>query len=558
MKNLLSRRVILKGLSSVLAAPLVYRVQARPLNNGTGLFRHGVASGDPDQTSLVIWTRITSSTAQPSVKWEIAMDANFNRVIRSGSKQTNADRDFTVKVLVQDLKPDQVYYYRFSDYSEVSTAGRTMTLPDSHVEKLGIAVASCSNYPFGYFNAYDAIAKDPEIDLVIHLGDYIYEYAQDGWGGKTGAELGRTHHPHHEIVSLADYRLRHAQYKSDQGSQSMHAAHPVIVIWDDHESSNNPWMQGAQNHQSQTEGAWPPRRDASLQAYYEWMPIRDPDLDTNREQYWRHFQFGDLLSLITLETRHTGRAQQIDYLEHKASLETREGTDKFLAEILADPSRNMLSDPMERFLSASLSESVSAKRTWRVIGNQIPIARTHVPPLDHPFFKTKPSTSPDPLAEEWKYMTRLGELDLPIYLDTWDGYPAARERFYQTCTAAGAKDLLVLTGDSHSFWQNTLHTDSGEAMGVELGTTGISSPGDFLRYGLVGAQLMDQLLAKHNNEVLWTETRYNGYIRLVLDHHQARTDFVAVSTVLSTEYQTQLLKSVRIVKSGVSLAYAAQ
>ncbi|MFT6756736.1 MAG: alkaline phosphatase D [Chitinophagales bacterium] len=558
MKKLLSRRVVLKGLSAVLAAPLAYRVQARSLNTGTSFFRHGVASGDPDQTSLVIWTRVTSTSSQPQVKWEIAMDANFSRMIQSGSKQTNADRDFTVKVLVQNLKPGQVYYYRFSENSGVSAAGRTMTLPDGHVEKLGIAVASCSNYPFGYFNAYDAIAKDAEIDLVIHLGDYIYEYAQDGWGETIGAELNRTHQPPHEIISLADYRLRHAQYKSDQGSQNMHAAHPVVVLWDDHESTNNPWMHGAQNHQSETEGAWPLRRDASLQAYYEWMPIRDPDLGTSRAQYWRHFQFGDLLSLITLETRHTGRAKQIDYLEHKTSLETREGTDKFLADVLADPSRNMLSDPMERFLFESLSESVSSKRTWRLIGNQIPMAKTHVPPLDHAFFQANPSQNPNPLAEEWKAMTQLGKLDLPIYLDTWDGYPAARERFYRTCSAAGAKDLLVLTGDSHSFWQNTLHTESGEAMGVELGSTGISSPGDFLRYGLEGAELMDKLLANHNDEVVWTETRYNGYIRLVLDHHRARTDFVAVSTVLSTEYQTQLLKSVSVVKSGDSLAYAAQ
>lgn len=553
MINSISRRQLLAGMSAAATLPFVHSVSAS--SAGGSLFPQGVASGDPDQSSLVIWTRVSPEQTNPRVVWELATDTRFEEVIDSGVQFTDPNRDYTLKVLIEGLRSGTTYYYRFSIGTEHSMLGRTMTLPSGQVDKLGIAVASCSNMPFGYFNAYDAIASDSEIDLVLHLGDYIYEYGQDGFGGETGKVLDRQHQPAHEIVSLADYRQRHAQYKSDPSSQRMHATHPLVVIWDDHESANNPWMGGAQNHQAATEGDWRSRRDASLQAYFEWMPIRDPDSGMSRSQYWRHFKFGNLASLISLETRHTGRTEQIDYLQHLDLLETPEGRDRFLKKVLGDPSRNMLSKPMESFLSEALSESVAANRPWRIIANQIPMARTHVPPLDHPAFTSLAANPADPLSEEMSYMLRMAELNLPLYLDTWDGYPAARERFYKTCANAGARDLLVLTGDSHSFWQNRLHSDSGASMGVEIGTTGISSPGDFMRFGKEGALQMDRRLAEHNADIVWTENHYNGYIRLVLNHQKARADFVAVSGVLSPVYESSTIKSENIVHLDGSLSY---
>ncbi len=196
-------------------------------------------------------------------------------------------------------------------------------MPTGRLDRLGIALASCSNYAFGFFNAYDAIAKDPAIDFVLHTGDYIYEYGQDSWGGEVSRLIGREHQPAHEIVSLADYRMRHAQYKSDSGSRAMHAAHSLLACWDDHESANNPWTDGAQNHQPETEGDWAQRRAASIQAYFEWMPVREPEWleqkGRSRMQFWRGYSFGDLATLFTLETRHTARAKQIDYMEFAQS-----------------------------------------------------------------------------------------------------------------------------------------------------------------------------------------------------------------------------------------------
>ena len=201
-------------------------------------FAQGIASGDPDQTSVVLWTRIAPALNAESVHWEIAHYAGGKNPIARGSVTTDADRDYTVKVLATGLQPGTTYYYRFILNGVSSQVGTTRTLPTEKLERLGLAVVACSNYPFGHFNAYDAIAKDEQIDFVVHLGDYIYEYGPDGYGGNTGAEIGRPHAPDREIVSLADYRERHAQYKSDAGSRAMHAAHPLIAIWDDHESAN--------------------------------------------------------------------------------------------------------------------------------------------------------------------------------------------------------------------------------------------------------------------------------------------------------------------------------
>ncbi|MEQ8803325.1 MAG: alkaline phosphatase D family protein, partial [Haliea sp.] len=327
-------------------------------------------------------------------------------------------------------------------------------------------------------------------------------------------------------------------------------------LWDDHESTNNPWMGGAENHQPDQEGDWRTRRDVSLRAWYEWMPVREPGLAEDPAAYWRHFRFGDLASLVTLETRHTGRVRQVDYATEALAAMDPQSAQQFLRNVVGAPGREMLSTEMQDFAARALAESVSSQRHWRLIGNQVPMARMLAPRLDASDLAYLQTRVSEANLQRAKYFARLGELGLPLYLDPWDGYPWAREAFYQRCRAAGATDLVVLTGDSHSFWQNSLYDGEGRHMGVELGTTGISSPGDFLEFGTEGARLMDQRLIASNPEVLWTEGTRNGYLRLKITRDALQADFVSVSNILSRDYTTSLLRQVTLRCEGGSLTQA--
>ncbi len=550
----LSRRRALQAASGVLLMPMVSnRVHAQPDLPET--FAHGVASGDPDEHSLVIWTRVSGLSEAGTVAWEVAGDADFRTVLAAGRTRASPRRDFTVKVLVTGLEPGGRYYYRFQHGGDTSDTGLARTLPVGDVEAMTLAVVSCSNYPFGYFNAYEAIADDEAVDWVLHLGDYIYEYGTDGYGGESGRLLGREHSPPHEITTLADYRQRHAQYKADPKSRRMHAAHPVLAVWDDHEVTNNPWVGGAENHQPDSEGSWAARRDAALQAYFEWMPVRDPFPGQPPSAYWRHWRFGSLASLLSLETRHSARARQIDYAPYRDELTDRDGAERFLREVVGARNRPMLAPGMETFLREGLLETVSAGRPWKLIANQVPMARTANPGFRAAALgELRRITRPES-RRRLEEIVRAGELGLPLYLDPWDGYPVARQEFYSLCASCGVRDLLVLTGDSHSFWSNALLDDGGVPMGVELGTTGITSPGDFLEFGPRGAELFDEALAATNPEVLWTDGRHNGYLRLSLDRSEARAEYVAVDQVAKPSYLLSTLRSVTVVHKDGTLAY---
>ena len=554
MSKKITRRQALLAVSSALLLPVACSQSEARLSRSSATFAHGVASGDPAQSSIVIWTRVSEVEDSVDVDWTMASDANFLDVVARGQYSTDRGRDHTIKIVVDNLAPGQEYYYQFAADGSTSPTGRTRTLPVGHVEQLVVAVATCSNYPFGYFNAYEVIANDPSIDLVVHLGDYIYEYDENGFGGEAGKRIGRIHEPRHEIVSLDDYRRRHAQYKTDQGSLAMHARHPLIVMWDDHETANNPWMDGASNHQPE-EGSWAARRAASLQAFYEWLPIRDPGPGGSREKYWRHYKFGDLVSLITLENRHTGRSQQISYDEHLGQIDTPEQAQEFLRVVVGASNRSMLSLEMEGFLKSELKESVSSGRRWRLIGNQTLMAKSIAPVLDEALFDRLRKDLKGEGARILGNLTRLGELGLPEDMDIWDGYPVAREKFYQIAKDAGARDLLVLSGDSHSYWTNSLFDAPGLAMGIELGATGISSPRSLLALGAQGMQRFDELNATNNKEIEWTDGRYLGFIRLRIDHERAHADFVTVSDVESLRYTTQAVHAVDIVHTNGSLGF---
>lgn len=547
-----SRRTTLAALSATAAIatfPGLGEAAPRPL----AVFRHGVASGDPDATSVVLWTRVTVP-APLEVEWELASDPRFARMLRQGRFVTGPDRDFTVKVLAEGLEPGSRYFYRFRAAGVTSPIGQTRTLPVGRVERLGIALASCSNFAFGYFNAYDAIARDPAVDFVLHTGDYIYEYGSDGWGGDISRQIGRVHEPANEIVSLFDYRTRHAQYKTDEGSQAMLAAKPLLACWDDHESANNPWSGGAQNHQPDTEGDWETRRAASIQAYFEWMPVREPGPGRTRMQFWRTWVFGDLATLSTLETRHTARARQIDYEPYRKTIASHVDARAMERDTFDAVGRTMLARELEADLTAAWKQSKQLEQPWRLIGNPMPIARTRVPDLVRMGVIPDPETQKKPLAAAidmaWK-----GKWNLPFYPDTWDGYEWARERLYSQARDAGVNDLVFLTGDSHSFWANRLANAAGQPMGLELGTAGITSPGDFVESGFdpATASNIDAAVAEHNPEVIWTDNLHQGYVRVVLTRGEGQASFVGMNNIRSRRYSPRLLSDWRIVRNGDGL-----
>lgn len=557
MRTTISRRTAISGMAATGFAIATMPAWPMSAKGDNQIFRHGVASGDPEHTSIVLWTRVETGKSALSVHWQLALDPAFKMIARQGNANAEATRDYTIKVVADGLKPGTVYFYRFEVGGNFSPVGRTKTLPDGHLDRLGLALASCSNYAFGYFNAYDAIARDEAIDFVLHTGDYIYEYGAEGWGSAVARQLGRVHEPANEIVSLADYRARHAQYKRDPHSQAMHAAHPMIAVWDDHESANNPWVAGAQNHTPETEGEWHARRKASLQAYYEWMPIRDPEAGRTRQDYWRTLRFGDLATMITLETRHTARAEQIDYGKYVNLLNTPEQVDAFKRDILGAPDRRMLSLAMEADLSKGLRASVQAGQAWRLIGNPMPIARMLVPDLVGLGVLPREGEGHNP-PEASTSLGWKGRWNLPFYTDTWDGYPSARERFYDVCKQAGVQDLLVLTGDSHSFWANQLFDGAGSAMGLEVGTAGISSPGDFVESGFDKdtAHKLDRAFEQYLDEVLWADNFHQGYVRLELKPEGADVAYIAVDTVLKPEYQPFVLNKAKINKVAESIRFS--
>ncbi|PHR94045.1 MAG: alkaline phosphatase [Robiginitomaculum sp.] len=512
-------------------------------------FMHGVASGDPTQNSIILWTRISPQDPNFSGSitgyWEVSTSKDFDKIVKKGKFTTSPTRDYTVKIDAKDLKSGQTYYYRFKAGETFSPTGRTKVLPNGSLEKVRLAVVSCSNYPFGFFNIYDHIAKQDHFDAVIHLGDYFYEYGRDGYGGKVGAKLGREHEPAHEVITLSDYRIRHAQYKGDPSTQAMHTAHPLIAVWDDHETANDSWSTGAENHNAD-EGSWDDRRTAAMQAYYEWMPVRDPQPGQAREALFRNYEFGDLLSLTSIETRLTARTRPIDYAHYISDLQTREGIGNFVQNILGDPTHEMMGEAQRDYVGKALKSSKDKKQPWRLIANQVIMARTASPDLtaykDEEFIKEIEKLFP----QIYDYIA-LSPIGLPLNPDAWDGYPAARERFYKMATDQGVQDLLVLTGDTHDNWANKLESASGTTMGVELGVSGVTSPGTGAYFGSAGKDFSERLNAK-NPDILYHDNQYHSYIDLSLTHEGGHAAFIGLDTIYSPEYKTSTIKEFKLVK----------
>ncbi|MBB5517435.1 alkaline phosphatase D family protein [Amphiplicatus metriothermophilus] len=527
---------LLGGAAACSTAPRLTPFTATSARAG-GVFAHGVASGDPGPDSVVIWTRATTQDGRAvPVSWEVAADPAFADIRARGEALAAPGADWTVKAVPDGLAPGATYYYRFRAGQTVSPVGRTRTLPAGSIERAVFAAVSCSNYPFGFFNVYDQIARRDDLDAVIHLGDYLYEYGHDGYGGETGARLGRAHDPAHETVTLEDYRRRHAQYKSDPAAQAMHAAHPMIMIWDDHETANNSWRDGAENHDPETEGDWAARKRAALQAYYEWMPVREPGPGQAREALFRAYSFGDLLTLTALETRLMARARQFVYSEIIPTLKTPADVARFREEILWDASREMLGAAQLDYLDRAFRRSTAIGQPWRLVANQIIMANVTAPDLT-PHVGEEDIVA---LEKEWdqaRAFVEFSALGLPANLDAWDGYPAARERFYDVARNSGDGGLIVLTGDTHTWWANDLAARDGRRMGVELGTHSVTSPSPYRKSFLGGKGAEYALLtARENKAVRYLSGEDHGYVALELRRDGATARFMAVDTVESPAY----------------------
>jgi alkaline phosphatase D len=545
----INRRKALTLLGLGAASPVLSAGTASA-HEAKAVFAHGVASGDPLADRLIIWTRVsTAAEAKPMVRWELAIDAGFKSIVAKGQAVADPARDHTVKIDVGGLKPGADYHYRFICQGVTSPVGRGRTLPVGAVKDVVLAVASCSLYPAGYFNAYQAIAKLERVDAVLHLGDYIYEYgaAPDDYGMSIGAKIGRITEPAHEIVSLSDYRARHALYKSDPDLQAAHARAPWIVVWDDHETANDSWTDGAENHQQETEGDWATRKAAALRAYHEWMPIRDPAPGQSLSAINRSFSFGDVATLIMTETRLTARDKQLTFAADlmikgpDGQLEFDEAT--FNAK-LNHPSRQLMGPGQEAWLGQELDRSVKAGQTWQVLGNQVVMARVKGPQLAKAMgaeaWAALLAKAPAYYREQMIKSASRNALEVPYNLDSWDGYPAARERVYDLFKAAKAHPI-VLSGDSHAFWVNALFDASGKArVAAEFGATGITSPG--LGDALPDAPVNEAYVSR-NPEVLFTDQSAKGYVLLTLTKDGARGDLMAVSTVVRKAFETKTLAS---------------
>ncbi len=498
-------------------------------------FHHGVASGDPLSDRVIIWTRVSgTSDAAVSVQWAIADNPGMRDPIRQGIAETGPGRDYTVKVDVTGLPSNSRLYYRFQAGAEMSIVGRTRTLPQGAVEAASFAVVSCSNYPYGYFHAYREIARRDDIDAVIHLGDYLYDYGPGEYATQYAEQLGRVPHPPREIVKLDDYRGRHAQYKTDPDLQALHAAHPMIAVWDDHEIANDAWRDGAVNH-NKGDGDWPERVAAATRAYAEWMPIR---IEANgiKTRIFRDFQYGDLLSLHMLDSRIHGRDRQ-PFLSPQMS-------DGEIRQVLEDPTRSMLGDEQSEWLRSGLERARSS--TWQVLGQQVKISPLLSPSLG-------PLLDPDkPVGvsrEVLDHSIELSRRNLPLLLDTWDGYDAARQRLLSDLQTLAANPVF-LSGDLHTaIAGNLVPNNSEKPVAVEFMTTSVTSPGfsEYLpekrRYAIRDASLA------LNPNLEYMETYRHGWLHMRFTHEECIGEWHLLDGIRSQDYQSVVDRRLRV-KAG--------
>ncbi|MBB4631396.1 alkaline phosphatase D family protein [Sphingosinicella soli] len=513
----LRRRDLFTGIAGI-GAVLPGRAWAAALSRG---FTHNVASGEPSQTSILLWTRYVPAGDAAALTAEIAEDSGFTRIVARREAVADAASDYCVRALAEGLEPGRWYYYRFrTASSETSPTGRTRTLPAGRTGRFNIAVFSCSNLPFGLFNAYAHAAERQDIDLVVHLGDYIYEYARGTYPSASEAMPGRIIDPAGEIVTPADYHARYAAYRRDRDLQMLHQRFPMISIWDDHEFTNDAWKDGAENHQSETEGPWETRKAAAKAAYRHWLPMSDAAYEA--------YEIGDLATLIRLDTRVEGRDRQLELADaFTLADDPAKALAAFRDTVWADPARQLLGAPQEAFLGDTLGRSVKAGTRWQVVAQQVLAGETKTPAGANASWLG--GTPSDYVKQRFDAGVLAGKIGLPFNFDAWGGYPAARARYLGAAQAAGA-NLLNLAGDTHNAWAFDL-ANNGSPAGVEFGVQGVTSPGmeSYMR-GAAPSDVAAALVAA-NPELKWCETERRGYMTLSLTPDAAQCDWHFLDTI---------------------------
>ena len=480
-------------------------------------FTHSVASGEPAADSVLLWTRYVGDDSGATLRCEVAETPDFARVVADGAQITGPWRDGTVKVTVRGLRPGTWYHYRFiAPDDTMSPVGRTRTLPAGDARVWRAAIFSCSNMGYGWFNAYAHAAARRDLDCWIHLGDYFYEYAPDHYPPAKDAVLGRVPEPAGETIHLADYRLRYASYRRDPDLQRLHATLPMITQWDDHESANDSWEGGAENHDPATEGDWSRRREAAMQAYREWMPVS--------EEPWSAYQIGSLATLFRTETRLLARTRQRTYADLLKGGDAKRVLAAFRDGAWRDPAMTMMGSEQERWLDDAIRVSVRSGTKWQVVASGTNVGEIRVPASARAWL------APDN-ARARAYVEAgiaAGEAGLPNNLDNWGGYPAARARFLKGAQVSAA-DLIVITGDSHNAWAFDLKQD-GHAAGVEFGGQSVTSPG--YEGGLsADPRLVARDLAAFNPELKWCDTSRRGYMAMTVMPDRVANDWVFVDTI---------------------------
>jgi alkaline phosphatase D len=442
-------------------------------------FYHGVASGDPLSDRVILWTRYTPDSLQSGqqiVEWKIAEDTSFSLGLQSGVVITDETMDYTVKVDPTGLTPNTTYYYQFKANDQLSVIGRTRTATSGDCDSLRFAVVSCANFEAGYFNVFRNLKERNDFDAVICLGDYIYEYESGGYAPNPSAN--RQWMPTNEILSLLDYRARYSTYRLDDDLRDLHQQFPFIVVWDDHETANDSWMNGAENHQA-NEGSFANRKQAAKQAYFEWLPIRVTGVSDNY-QIFREIKYGDLVDLIMLDTRLHGRDEQAGTSGATVNAQGRQllGTDQFT------------------WLGTRLSNSTSR---WKLLGQQV-------------------------------MMAPLTIFGAALNGDQWDGYPAERQRVYNHILTNNITDVVVLTGDIHSSWANDLPGNSyngstgGGSVGVEFVAPSVTSPGINIPGGATA-------IMASNSHIKYADLSLHGYVMLDVNKQRVQADWYYVNTI---------------------------
>lgn len=549
-KTNLTRRTALIGaagaglaVSACSQSPDVFQ----PVDNG--VFNHGVASGDPDQTSVMLWTALTNDGGGYRGV-ELARDEAFTDIVfAQGDEITYVMMQplGTLKILATGLEPGTSYFYRFRLNDEYSPVGVTRTLPQGALAQYRIGVFSCSNFPAGHFNVYREAAENGDLDLVLHLGDYFYEYGPGGYATGNAEAMNRVPSPAHEILTYEDYVQRHAQYKSDPDLQALHAAAPWILSWDDHETANDAWTDGAENH-DEGEGLWAARRDAALRAWYDWQPAREPgdDLRQRRGSY----EIGDLATLCLLESRLIARDQQVGLDTFPIASDADETDPANLAavaawkrDVVGAEDRSLLGAEQIAEIQSACGASKAAGKPWRILANQVIMSRVNFPNFaeEMPGWLRWWATRDSEFARNFIMSTRFG---IPFNLDMWDGYPAERERLFAALRQVDA-DIITLTGDVHSFWTNDLIDGEGTRIGTELVGSSVTSPSPFSGFKAPGVDY-GKMMIEANADVDHCNMEDHGYIRLTLTPDEANAEYIKVSDILTRDYRAGIESEWRI------------